>query len=161
MSGKTYATNRELALNALGVQEQFRNKGTIRASAPGSPRHVVNDGGTIRSAKEQTGWRIRCDQVGTCGLSRSGWCLAGVQSLRRGCAEGCQKEELRPAEALTRKVSPRPDEAPGAARAWVRSDVRLLPGLRSKPWPEAQGTGAVDGCRPRLHQPLPQALPLG
>ena len=67
MSDKTYATNRELALNALGVQEQFRNKGTIRASAPGSPRHVVNDGGTIRSAKEQTGWRIRCDQVGTDG----------------------------------------------------------------------------------------------
>ena len=67
MSGKTYATNKELGLNALGVREQCRNKGTIRASVPGSPHHIVNDGGSIRSAKDQTGWRIRCDQVGTDG----------------------------------------------------------------------------------------------
>jgi len=64
---KTYTTNRQLGLNANGVAEQYRNKGSIPASAPGSPHHIVNDGGSIRSAKDQKGWRIRCDQVGTDG----------------------------------------------------------------------------------------------
>ena len=64
-ASKTYATNRELGLNANGVAEQYRNKGSIPASAPGSPHHIVNDGGSIRPIKGQTGWRIRCDQVGT------------------------------------------------------------------------------------------------
>ena len=66
-ASKTYASNRELGLNTNGVVEQYRNKGSIPASAPGSPHHIVNDGGSIRSAKDLTGWRIRCDQVGTDG----------------------------------------------------------------------------------------------
>ena len=66
-ASKTYASNQELGLNTNGVVEQYRNKGSIPASAPGSPHHIVNDGGSIRSAKDQTGWRIRCDQVGTDG----------------------------------------------------------------------------------------------
>ena len=67
MSGKTYASNRELGLNVNGVVEQYRNKGSISASAPGSPDHIINDGGCIRSHCDQVGWRIRCDQVGTDG----------------------------------------------------------------------------------------------
>ena len=67
MSGKTYATNRELGLNINGVVEQHRNRGSIPAGAPGSPHHSVNDGGTIRPNRDQVGWRIRCDQVGTDG----------------------------------------------------------------------------------------------
>ena len=66
-ASKTYATNRELGLNANGVAEQYRNKGSISASAPGSPHHIVNDGGSIRPHRDQVGWRIRCDEVGTDG----------------------------------------------------------------------------------------------
>ena len=66
-ASKTYASNRELGLNTCGVAEQYRNKGSIPASAPGSPNFIVNDGGSIWSAKDQTGWRIRCEQVGTDG----------------------------------------------------------------------------------------------
>ena len=67
MSSKTYATNRELGLNINGVVEQHRNRGSIPAGALGSPHHSVNDGGTIRPNRDQVGWRIRCDQVGTDG----------------------------------------------------------------------------------------------
>ena len=67
MSSKTYATNRELGLNINGVVEQHRNRGSIPAGAPGSPHHSVNDGGTISPNRDQVGWRIRCDQVGTDG----------------------------------------------------------------------------------------------
>ena len=66
-ASKTYASNRELGLNVNGVVEQYRNKGSITASAPGSPHHIVNDGGSIRPHRDQVGWRIRCDQVGTDG----------------------------------------------------------------------------------------------
>ena len=66
-ASKTYATNRELGLKANGVVEQYRNKGSIPASANGSPHHIVNDGGSIRPHRDQVGWRIRCDEVGTDG----------------------------------------------------------------------------------------------
>ena len=64
---KTYASNRELGLNVNGVHPQLQHKGSIPASAPGNPHHIVNIGGHIRPIKGQTGWRIRCDQVGTDG----------------------------------------------------------------------------------------------
>ena len=66
-ASKTYASNRELGLNVNGVHPQLQHKGSIPASAPGSPHHIVNIGGHIRPIKGQTGWRIRCDQVGTDG----------------------------------------------------------------------------------------------
>ena len=67
MSGKTYATNKELGLNNHGVIPQHRHSGTIPASAPGSRHYIINNGGSIRVTKGQTGWRFRCEQVGTHG----------------------------------------------------------------------------------------------
>lgn len=66
MSGyKSY--EHDPTLNANGIRVQFSRKGAIPPSAPQSPHHVANDGGQIRVQKGQTGWRIRCAQVGSCG----------------------------------------------------------------------------------------------
>lgn len=54
-------------LNSNGVRVQYFNKGPIPPTTPQSPHHVANDGGHIRLIKGQTGWRIRCAQVGSCG----------------------------------------------------------------------------------------------
>jgi len=54
-------------LNSNGVRVQFSRKGAIPATTPGSPDHVVNDGGSIRPIKDQKGWQVRCDQVGVHG----------------------------------------------------------------------------------------------
>ena len=67
MADKSYATNKELGLNANGIKVPFFNKGPIPPSAPQSPHHVANDGGHIRVQKDQTGWQVRCSQVGSCG----------------------------------------------------------------------------------------------
>ena len=64
---KTYVSNKELGLNLNGVRVPHQHKGAIRASAPGSPNFVANDGGHIRPYSKQTGWRVRCAQVGTSG----------------------------------------------------------------------------------------------
>ena len=64
---KTFATNKELGLNHNGVKEQAKNKGAIPPSAPKSPHHIANGGGFIRPCKKQTGWRVRCSQVGSHG----------------------------------------------------------------------------------------------
>ena len=66
MSGlKSYG--RDPILNVNGIRVPYFNKGTIPPSAPQSPHHIANDGGHIRVQKGQTGWRIRCEQVGSCG----------------------------------------------------------------------------------------------
>ena len=67
MSGKTYASNKELGLNNHGVRQQHRHTGTIPASAPGSRHYIVNNGGSIRVTKGLTGWRFRCEQVASHG----------------------------------------------------------------------------------------------
>ena len=64
---KTFASNKELGLNNNGVKEQPKNKGAIPPSAPKSPHHIANGGGFIRPCKKQTGWRVKCSQVGSHG----------------------------------------------------------------------------------------------
>jgi len=64
---KTYASNKELGLNLNGVRVPHQHKGAIPPSAPKSHHHIANDGGWIRPLIRQTGWRVRCAQVGTCG----------------------------------------------------------------------------------------------
>ena len=58
---------RDPTLNVNGIRVPYFNKGPIPPSTPKSPHHVANDGGHIRLIKGQTGWRIRCAQVGSCG----------------------------------------------------------------------------------------------
>ena len=58
---------RDPTLNQNGVRVPYFNKGPIPPSTPQSPHHVANDGGHIRVQKGQTGWWIRCAQVGSCG----------------------------------------------------------------------------------------------
>ena len=62
---KTFATNKELGFQRR--KEQAKNKGAIPPSAPKSPHHIANGGGFIRPCKKQTGWRVRCSQVGSHG----------------------------------------------------------------------------------------------
>ena len=64
---KTYMTNKELGLNQHGVKPPKKTKGIIPPSAPKSPHHIANQCGTIRPCKRQTGWRVRCSQVGSQG----------------------------------------------------------------------------------------------
>lgn len=66
-ASKTYASHQELGLNHNGVRTPYQSKGAISPSAPGSPHHIANDGGYIRSLKNQKGWRVQCSQVGKCG----------------------------------------------------------------------------------------------
>ena len=67
MSGKTYASNKQLGLNKHGIKEQIKHKGIIPPSVPGSIHHVASDGGWMRPHVKQTGWRVRCGQIGSCG----------------------------------------------------------------------------------------------
>nr|WP_115093677.1 hypothetical protein [Synechococcus sp. UW106] len=64
---KTYATNKQLGLNVNGIQVPYQHKGAIPPSAPKSPHHIANDGGWMRPLVRQTGWRVQCAQVGSCG----------------------------------------------------------------------------------------------
>lgn len=67
MSGKTYASNKQLGLNKHGIKEQIKHKGIVPPSAPRSPHHIANRGGYIKPYKGQVGWRVRCSQSGSQG----------------------------------------------------------------------------------------------
>ena len=87
MSGKTYASNKELGLNANGIKVPFFNKGPIPPTTPQSPHHVANDGGQIRVIKGQTGWQVRCAQVGSCGGFDISVCSAISKTLMPGIVD--------------------------------------------------------------------------
>ena len=67
MAFKTFLSNRDRGLNMHGIQEQPTNKGNITATYPGSGVYVVNCGGCIKATKDQLGWRLTCDRLGTHG----------------------------------------------------------------------------------------------
>ena len=67
MAYKTFFNNKDRGLNVNGVQVPYQNKGSIPPSEPGSCHHICNEGGWIKPAVKQKGWRITCSQTGSCG----------------------------------------------------------------------------------------------
>jgi len=90
MSGKTYASNRELGLNSNGVRVPFQHRGAIPPMAEGSDSHVVNDGGILKPKKDQKAWRVHCDEPGDFG----GFDLAFGPNIFRSVMPGAAKVDF-------------------------------------------------------------------
>ena len=89
-ASKTYATYSELGLNSNGVRVPFQHRGAIPPMAEGSDSHVVNDGGILKPKKDQTAWRVHCDEPGDFG----GFDLAFGPNIFRSVMPGTAKVDF-------------------------------------------------------------------